>query len=380
MQRRDFIKSAVAGWLVLQAPGVSAALNVGKTANKKKLVWLMLRGAMDSLHALPPFFDPHLAQHRANLIEPIRQQSFALARGFGLHPAFTNLHQWYQQGEFVPVVAVASGYRQRSHFDAQDQMESGLNITKHEDGWLARAVIAMQGEGLAISHTIPIALRGDINANSWFPSQFKPSDDDLLSRLGTLYSEDKQFEQWLEQAVNSRNSMGMNEKMSPRANFEMLAKRCGELLKQSDKNQCAMLEMGGWDTHNAQVNRLERQFASLDSGLAELKQALGDSWQDTVVMVSTEFGRTVAENGTAGTDHGTASVLFLAGGAIKGKQVLGEWPGLANEQLYENRDLKPTSDVRSWMAAVLQQHWTLGDAQISKVFPDVKPMNIKLML
>jgi uncharacterized protein (DUF1501 family) len=236
---------------------------------------------------------------------------------------------------------------------------------------LARAVNAMHGEGVAISQTVPIALRGLDNANTWYPSQFAPVEDDLLNRLSSLYENDPQFEQWLEQAVNSRNTMGMNEKTSKKVNFDELAKRCGELLNQSKNAQFAMLELGGWDTHNAQVNRLNRQFASLDSGLAQLKSALGESWQDTVVLVSTEFGRTVAVNGTGGTDHGTASALFMLGGAVKGKRVLGEWPGLANEQLYEKRDLRPTSDIRSWMGAVLQQHCGLSVEQVKQVFPDV---------
>ena len=371
MQRREFLKSAAAGWLVLSCPLADAVTSVNSKIKNKKLVWVMLRGAMDSLHALLPYFDPDLEKHRASLIESIRETSFTLDRGFALHPAFSQLNQWYQQGQFLPVVAVASGHRQRSHFDAQDQMESGLDLTNHESGWLARAVNAMHGEGLAISQTVPIALRGLDNANTWYPSQFAPVEDDLLNRLSSLYENDPQFEQWLEQAVNSRNTMGMNEKTSKKVNFDELAKRCGELLNQSKNAQFAMLELGGWDTHNAQVNRLNRQFASLDSGLAQLKSALGESWQDTVVLVSTEFGRTVAVNGTGGTDHGTASALFMLGGAVKGKRVLGEWPGLANEQLYEARDLKPTSDIRSWMGAVLQQHCGLSVEQVKQVFPDV---------
>lgn len=371
MQRRDFLKSATAGWLILSSPLVAAMSPTINPVKSKKLVWVMLRGAMDSLHALIPYFDPDLVKLRASLVEPVRDASFALDRGFALHPAFTNLAQWYAKGEFLPVVAVASGYRQRSHFAAQDQMESGLDITEHESGWLARAVNAMHAEGLAISQTVPIALRGIDNANTWYPSRYAPVEDDLLNRLDSLYEDDRQFEQWLNQALSSRNTMAMDNKDSVKVDFAALAKRCGELLTHTENTQFAMLEMGGWDTHNAQNNRLSRQFLSLDSGLAELKLALGETWQDTVVLVSTEFGRTVAVNGTGGTDHGTASALFILGGGVKGKRVLGDWPGLANEQLYEQRDLRPTSDIRSWMGAVLQQHCGLTAAQVKSVFPDV---------
>jgi uncharacterized protein (DUF1501 family) len=371
MQRREFLKSSVAGWLFLRSPLASALSEVTDITQNKKLVWVMLRGAMDSLHAVVPYFDPDLVRHRASLIEPIRSTSTQLARGFALHPSLVNMAQWYSQGEFLPIVAVASGYRQRSHFDAQDQMESGLNITDHDNGWLARAVKAKHAEGLAISQTVPIAMRGLDSATTWYPSRFAPVEDDLLSRLSALYEDDSQFEQWLEQAINSRNTMGMDQTRSVKVNFDSLAKHCGDLLRQNENAQFAMLELGGWDTHNAQANRLARQFSSLDSGLAELKSALGETWQNTVILVSTEFGRTVAVNGTGGTDHGTASALFMLGGAIKGKRVLGEWPGLATEQLYEQRDLKPTSDIRSWIGAVLQQHCGLSDTQVKNVFPDV---------
>jgi len=130
-----------------------------------------------------------------------------------------------------------------------------------------------------------------------------------------------------------------------------------------------MLEMGGWDTHNSQVNRLNNQFKELDKGLAALKAELGPQWQYTVVVIATEFGRTVSVNGTQGTDHGTASAVFVAGGAVNGGRVAGEWPGLAPQQLYQNRDLKPTSDIRHYLSMILTQHWGLAPPQLDAVFP-----------
>ncbi|MDC2887535.1 DUF1501 domain-containing protein [Psychrosphaera algicola] len=130
-----------------------------------------------------------------------------------------------------------------------------------------------------------------------------------------------------------------------------------------------MLELGGWDTHNNQANRLTRKLAELDNGLNALESALKETWNDTVVVIATEFGRTVRENGTGGTDHGTASCMFVAGGAVKGGKVLGEWPGLAPEQLFENRDLQPTSSAFSWMSALLSEHWQMSPDQLAKVFP-----------
>jgi uncharacterized protein (DUF1501 family) len=334
---------------------------------------------MDSLHALPPLFDKNLDRHRGALSLALRDTGLPLDRGFALHPALKHAHTLYQQGQFLPVVAVASGYRQRSHFDGQDQMECGFNQTEHENGWLARAVASIGQEGLAVAQTVPLALRGEGKTHNWYPSQFKPADDDLLQRLTRLYGEDAPMHAWLNEAISSRDRLSMQDKSSPQVKFPYLAERCGQMLQQNPAISAAMLEMGGWDTHNNQANRLTRQFSQLDAGLAALQHSLGEAWQHSIVIVTTEFGRTVKVNGTSGTDHGTASALFLSGGAIKGKQVLGDWPGLAQEQLYEQRDLKPTSDVRSWIAAVLQQHWRLTSTQLKHVFPDVQPVSMSLI-
>jgi uncharacterized protein (DUF1501 family) len=279
-------------------------------------------------------------------------------------------------------VAVSSGYRKRSHFDAQDQMESGLNTTDYESGWMARAVSMLSTDasnnglvqGLAIAQTVPIALRGGKSSQTWFPSHFTASEDDLLDRLRSLYTGNEEFSDLLESAVTNRDMLDMDDQKRNRPNFSYLAKNCGELLSRNDSANCAMLELGGWDTHNSQALRLNRQFGILDDGLGELKNALGDTWKDTVVIVTTEFGRTVAINGTKGTDHGTGSAMFMLGGAVKGKQVLGTWPGLAKDKLYEKRDLMPTTDVRSWMASILHQHWDLPLDKIAQIFPDVKPI------
>jgi uncharacterized protein (DUF1501 family) len=375
LNRRAFIKSAVTGWVLMQSMSSGVlAKSIAPSTNKKKIVWVMLRGAMDSLSCVIPAADPFLTEHRASLVTAMSDTALPLDKGFTLHPALKNCYEWYKNKEFSPVVAVASGYRARSHFDAQDQMESGLDNTDYESGWLARAVAVSSGEGLAISQTVPIALRGTKSSQTWYPSHFAPVDDDLLSRLRALYQQDKEFTQLLETAVTNRDNLAMSEKGKAKPDFSYLAQHCGELLSRDDSANCAMLELGGWDTHNNQSARLNGQLGILDSGLGELKDSLGKVWKDTVVIVTTEFGRTVAVNGTKGTDHGTGSAMFLLGGAVKGQQVLGDWPGLAPKNLYQNRDLMPTSDVRSWMASILHQHWGLSLTQLNQVFPDVQPI------
>ncbi|MDU0354920.1 hypothetical protein RS130_14275 [Paraglaciecola aquimarina] len=162
MQRRDFIKASVAGWIISHtAVRQVLAKTPGSNKPSKKIVWVMLRGAMDSLHGVLPIGDPDFMTHRNSLVAPIADQLLPIGKGFALHPALKNCHSWYQNKELSPVIAVASGYRKRSHFDAQDHMESGLNTTDYDSGWLARAVAALNGYGLAISQTIPIGLRGE---------------------------------------------------------------------------------------------------------------------------------------------------------------------------------------------------------------------------
>lgn len=376
MQRRRFIQMCASGWVLSHA---APAFSNNAAKPNKKVVWVLLRGAMDSLHAVVPTFDQHLQTHRKSLYEAIAGDLKPLHDGYGMHPALAHMHEWYTQGSLLPVVAVASPYRSRSHFDAQDMLESGLDATDHDNGWLARAVNAYRGSGLAISRSVPISLRGNDTTHTWYPSSLPDADDDLIARLSKLYEDDSLLHKSLMAGIETRESMDMNKSKRRSPKLKQLARSCGELLTKSPDATCAMLEMGGWDTHNNQASRLQRQFTLLDEGLATLKDSMGEIWKDTLVVVATEFGRTVAVNGTKGTDHGTASALFLTGGAVKGGRVGGEWPGLAPDQLFEKRDLKPTTDIRSWIGSALAQHLSLTPKQVSTIFPGVKMQTQQLI-
>jgi uncharacterized protein (DUF1501 family) len=366
----------MAGIVLTQMP---SSIATESSIPAKKLIWIVLRGAMDSLHAVVPSFDPNLKTLRASLLSPIENSLQPMASGYGLHPAFQNLHAWYREGSFAPVVAVASPYRERSHFDAQDILEAGQIPATYENGWLARALQAYQGDAVAIARSVPISLRGNNKALTWYPSNLPGAEGDLYERLMQLYEYDKHLQLRLQEGINTRNNVDMSGEDFKKPKFANLAEACGKILAGSAQTHCAMLEMGGWDTHNAQVQRLDTQFRELDAGLASLRTALGQDWKNTAIVIATEFGRTVFVNGTNGTDHGTASALFLAGGAIAGGKVLGEWPGLAKEQLYESRDLRPTSDMRSWIAALLSQHWGLDGKQLQTIFPKVDVMHQQLI-
>ena len=373
MNRRELIKMLGMG-LSVAPVSMGARLAFGndkQTQSNQKVVWVLLRGGMDSLQTVVPAFDRNIMNHRRPLTEAILDDLQPLDRGFGLHPDLTTLYDWYQKKELSPVVAVASPYRSRSHFDGQDLLESGLTTTNYESGWLGRVLEVTSQQGLAVAHSLPISLRGQGNVSTWFPSRFRVAEEDLYSQLFKLYESDEQLKNSLKQGLQTRamaeGAMDGNKK----AHFEALAKATGMLLRGENAPSAMMLEMGGWDTHDNEVFRLGRQLKELDNGMAALKKELGSVWQNTLVVIATEFGRTVKVNGTMGTDHGTGTALFLAGGAVKGGQVLGEWPGLKTSELYEGRDLMPTSDVRSWIGSAMQQHWKMSDQAMTSVFPDL---------
>ena len=344
-----------------------------------RIVWVLLRGALDSLHTVVPSFDDDLGKLRPNLSAAIADRLLPLDREFGLHPALATMHAWYQAGDFLPIVAVSSGYGARSHFDGQDFLESGKATIDHDSGWLGRAVNLQTKRAMAIARATPISLREGAQVDSWFPSNLKDVDDEIYSSILDLYETDDALRASLQSGLNSRNTTMGDTESRRQGKFIDLAKGCAKLMSEDNAADCAMIELGGWDTHNNQVRRLDNSLEELDEGLGALKDGLGELWDSTVVVVATEFGRTAAENGTQGTDHGTGSAMFVAGGTVKGGQVLGEWPGLARDNLFKQRDLNPTSNTFGWLGAILQQHWGMSDSDISKVFPAANPYSVSII-
>jgi uncharacterized protein (DUF1501 family) len=287
------------------------------------------------------------------------------------------MHNWYQDKSMLPIVAVSSGYPRRSHFDGQDFLESGKGEIDQDSGWLARAIDVKNKKALAVSRSTPISLRSSDQVNTWYPSKLKGSDDDIYSALGQLYQYDEALKENLEKGLEVKGLVetetSKNKKRSGK--FIELTKACAKLMVGDEGLDCAMLELGGWDTHNNQSNRLQQKLTELDKGLAALKAGFGNEWQNTVVIIGTEFGRTVKENGSGGSDHGTGSALFLAGGAINGGKIKGRWPGLNDDELFAQRDLMPTSNSFAWIGSVLSQHWQFSEKELAQVFPHMKPYN-----
>jgi len=369
--------------------GLTAAVTIGpsslalaQAATDRRFVVVILRGALDGLAAIVPHGDPQLAVWRPGLIPPPNGPDALLDMGgfFGMHPSLAGLHSLYAAGECLPVHAVAGGYRSRSHFEAQDFLECGVD-RRVESGWLNRTVGCLParhtpaGEAVAIGVDIPLLLRGPAMVGNYAPDGAERPQPDLYARIAALNAGDRLTGAAVAEGLRERDfstatlSGATPVPGVPPNSFAGLAGAAGRLLAAADGPRVAALELGGWDTHADQAARVKGPLKQLDDGLVALKQNLGDSWGQTVVLVMTEFGRTVRMNGTKGTDHGTAGVAFVLGGKVAGGRVAGIWPGLAESALFENRDLAPTTDLRGLTKGVLAAHLGLDGRALESVFP-----------
>ena len=366
--------------------GLTTAWTMGRTSlamadapTDKRLVIVLLRGALDGMAAVVPYGDPDLVRLRPGLAPPEPGQPgglLELGGFFGLNPALEGMHALYRAGQLLPVHAVAGPYRSRSHFDAQDYLESGAE-QRLSSGWLNRAVEAMPGHvantALSVGVTVPLVLRGPAPVGTYAATGYQALQPDLYARIAELSQDDPLLGPVVQEGLKDRGFSastlaGLNQ-TGDRNAVVNVATAAGRLLAAADGPRVAAMEMGGWDTHAGQMQRLQGPLKQLDAGLAALQQAMGPAWSKTVVLIMTEFGRTVRVNGTGGTDHGTAGVAFLAGGAVAGGRVAGDWPGLAAGKLFENRDLAPTTDLRSIAMGLLVNHLGLPVEAMAAVFP-----------
>ena len=374
-----------------------STLALAAAPTEKRLVVVILRGALDGMAAVVPYGDRNLTRLRGEIVPPRPDQPsglFDLGGFYGLHPALGGLHDMYKANELTIVHAVAASYRVRSHFEAQDYLESGADH-RMTSGWLNRVVAAMprldsnkpEGDALAVGVTVPLLLRGPVQVANWAPHGFGQPAPDLYAQIAALNQSDPLIGPAIHEGLRARGFSAeviidqetpAGEKPRDKYGFPALARAAGELLAADDGPRIAALEIGGWDTHTQQANRLNGPLGQLDTGLVALKTALGGAWARTAVFVMTEFGRTARVNGTKGTDHGTATVAFVLGGAVAGGKVRATWPGLSDGQLFETRDLAPTTDLRAVAKGVLQAHLGLTVPALGSVFPGsdpVQPMN-----
>jgi uncharacterized protein (DUF1501 family) len=459
LKRREFLTAGAlaAGGVFLTSRVAFASTN---THSKSRVVFVIMRGALDGLAAAPPYGDPDYAGLRRELAlkAPGSPGGALPLNGFiGLHPSLGFLHDSYMARELVVFHAIASPYRERSHFDGQDVLENGeLQPHAVQTGWLNRALASIQATrgqskelGVALGQNIPLVMRGPASVTSWSPSKLAALDEDTLERITDLYAGDPLLATRLADALAAdaiadasagavraaaapaaemtatampvatpramagaampvarpraempatampvanmsadagadMREASANQSLLQRAKparYTEVVRAAAGFLRREDGPQVAVFDTTGWDTHANEGNaegQLAGRLAALDAGLRTLKEELGPAWADTAVLLATEFGRTAATNGTRGTDHGTATAAFLLGGAVQGGRVLTDWPGLSARSLYQGRDLKPTTDLRSVLKGMLSEHLLVStNALETSVFPgsgDARPI------
>jgi uncharacterized protein (DUF1501 family) len=399
MNRREFIKTAslipALTLLPLGNLGWAARLS-GTDAIHKRLIVVFLRGAVDGLSVVVPYNESAYYDARPSIAIPDSGGDGGLTNldgQFGLHPALTSLMPLWRERSLAFVHACGSPDTTRSHFDAQDYMESGTpGMKSTQDGWMNRLLAVLPGahaptQGVSFGPTLPRIFSGKLSvANIGVgkaASQPMPLDRPLIGDafdrlykgndpLSRAYREGKAARQQL--VAELKEDMEAASNGAPSAGgFVQIADQAARLMARDKNIQLAFLAVGGWDTHvnqGAATGQLANHLRPLGDGLASLTRNLGSTYRDTVIIVMSEFGRTVRENGNSGTDHGHGNVMWLLGGAVRGGKVCGKWPGISAENLYEGRDLAVTTDFRDVIGTVLTRHLKLNNPQLSTVFPN----------
>jgi uncharacterized protein (DUF1501 family) len=366
LDRRGFLGTAT----LLAAPRLVFA----QAATEQRFVFIIQRGAADGLNTLIPYAEPAYARLRGSLAIDV-STALKLDGTFALHPALPNVRELFAAGEASFLPAVASPYRDRSHFDGQNVLETGGNAPfVLKDGWMNRLLGLLpraSKEAIAFSSAVPLALQGTLPVTTYAQSNLPEANEDLLMRVQQLYARDPQLQLLWASALEARGMAGNMVDGAPRRqDAAALGKIAASFLARADGPRIAMIETSGWDTHSGQNARLATQLRSLDGLIGALREGMGTSWARTVVLVATEFGRTVAANGTQGTDHGTGSAAMVIGGAVQGGRILGDWPGLAPGDLYEGRDLRPTLALTTLIASLCADTFKLDTERVLQVlFP-----------
>ncbi len=376
--RRHLIQSLLAGAAL--APWSRLAVAAPSNAADSRFVFVVLRGGLDGLTAAPAIGDPAFAAARGALgdFDAFATPALRLDATFALHPLLPQLHAMYGRGEMALLQAVGLPYQERSHFDAQQVLESGgTKPWQLNDGWLGRAVASSSKPGssagagslraVALETAVPLVLRGPTDVDTWAPSSLPEPSADLVTRLAAMYRDDPALAQALQRARGLRDDAGMaadglvkpEGSAANRNQTVALATKAAEFLQRGSR--IAVLDISGFDSHANQGTpggALSNNLRTLDAALAALREGLlpDGAWNRTVVVVATEFGREVAVNGTGGTDHGSGGAAFVLGGAVRGGQVISDWPGLAPAQRHEKRDVRVTTDLRAVFRTVLSDH------------------------
>ena len=393
LNRRYFFKAGIAcGAMALT--GARARFAFAALPDDRRFVVIILRGALDGLAAVPAHGDPDYAAVRGAIALPKTGPGapIDLDGFFGLHPSLHNMANLFQARELTIFHNASTPYRDRSHFEAQNVLETG-SASPHllNDGWLNRALAPLAldtGTGaLSVSSSPPLLLDGASRVTSWLPSNRPMPDEEFLTRVAALYEKNAVLRDGLKQALETRAAGGDAGQVATHVNparagasavanggITALTEGAGKILAAADGPRVAVFDISGWDTHfnqGAGDGQLARRLQALDEGMASLKQSLGDAWKKTVIVTASEFGRTVHVNGTGGTDHGTAGVVFVAGGGVAGGTIHADWTGLNPQALRDGRDLPAKTDTRAVFKAVLADHLGIPRPILeSRIFPD----------
>jgi uncharacterized protein (DUF1501 family) len=409
MKRRHFLQTLALTTAITSA--CSSKLWISRSPahatvhSSKRLIVVFLRGAVDGLNVVIPYQDTAYYQLRQTIAIPkpgAPAGALDLDGSFGLHPVLASLLPLWQQQSLAFVHSCGSSYFTRSHFDAQTYMENGTpGVKSTADGWMNRLMTVLPNqspvEAVSIDATMPLILQGHSSAIN-FPSgttlvQTLPLDsapygklfdqlyDDGQLKLDSLYQEGRTARQMLRQGLTEdyNPTAPLPNQNGGRASFANNTRQLAELMVNQPEIQLAFLSLtGGWDTHVAQggsTGTLATNLRALVDGLSGLVDGLGEIYKNTVIVVMSEFGRTVEENQNRGTDHGYGNVMWVLGGGIRGGKVYGDWRGLASPDLYQQRFLPVTTDFRDPLSTILREHLELETASLQKVFPGFTPRN-----
>lgn len=359
--------------LTALAIGVAPRMAFARAETDQRFVFIIQRGAADGLGIVAPVGDPAFATQRREFVGDFASAP-RLDGTFALHPVMTGALGLYKGREALFAHAIASPYRDRSHFDGQNVLETGgSGAYQLKDGWMNRMlglIPSGEAKAIAVAATVPMALRGARDVASYAPSALPEASDDLLARVSMMYEGDRQLHALWSEALETRtltSDLASDGGRNAAATGALAAK----LLAPGNGARIAMIETGGWDTHTGQRQRLTANLKGLDALIDALRTGLGADWANTTVLVATEFGRTVAVNGTGGTDHGTGAMAMLFGGRVNGGRVIADWPGLAAGQLYENRDLRPTTPLDAFIAGAVSGAYGLDPERVTAaLFPE----------
>jgi uncharacterized protein (DUF1501 family) len=396
MQRRDFMQSMALGASLVLPVGRSAWAATGEAPTKQKLVVVMLRGAVDGMNVVAPVGDANYAILRPTIgLAKAGQEGGVLDLDgyFGMHPALAPLLPLWERKKLAFVHASGSPDSTRSHFDAQDYMETATPGVKNtQDGWMNRLVTQLPGEStpsraLSVGPLMPRILAGSAAAvnlpNGAAATRANVLDRPVVgtafdqmyvghARFGRAYTDGRDAHREV-MASSMSKEMAAADNGAPLPNgFPDDAARLATLMRNNAKVQIAFVALGGWDTHarqGAATGQLAGRLAPLALGLATLAERLGPMFEDTTIVVMSEFGRTARENGKGGTDHGHGNAMWVLGGAVAGGKVYGDWKGVGDSALNEGRDLPVTTDFRSVLAQIAEKHLRLNDKQLTRLFP-----------